>query len=134
MEILIPVSFGELIDKITILEIKLKEIENPSENLKYELDSLNQILIGLDTSKANTEFYKIYKYQLYKVNAILWSLEDLVRTDTGIIDIVGHYDVTIGHSIRFYNRMRSEIKSKLNRCFSSLIKEEKVYYGFQSQP
>ena len=78
MEVNIPVSLGELLDKISILEIKNKKILNESKllNIKKELSGLKIVLKELDInmSEANDLFE-----DLYKINLSLWEIEDSIR-------------------------------------------------------
>ena len=78
MEVNIPVSLGELLDKISILEIKNKKITNESKlvNIKKELSGLKNVLKELDInmSEANDLFE-----DLYKINLSLWEIEDSIR-------------------------------------------------------
>ena len=77
MEVNIPVSLGELLDKISILEIKNKKITNESKlvNIKKELSGLKNVLKELDInmSEANDLFE-----DLYKINLSLWKLKTLL--------------------------------------------------------
>ena len=77
MKIKANISIGELVDKITILEIKSLKIENKDKlkNVKYELEILNKIFNKLDT----TEDVLKAKKELYKINLEMWEIEDKIR-------------------------------------------------------
>ena len=95
MKITIPVSVGELIDKITILEIKSMFTDN--EYVKKELDELNQI------KNTITQYTLEYQIELKKVNENLWKIEDKIRKKeqlqefvTFLADILKHPDNFVG--------------------------------------
>ena len=78
MEVNIPVSLGELLDKISILEIKNKKIldDNKLVNIKKELSGLREVL---ESSNINlSEINDLYE-ELYKINLTLWDIEDSIR-------------------------------------------------------
>ena len=78
MEIKGPISLGELIDKITILEIKNEKINDKEKlkNISNELDKLFSLLNSLQLSKKDLDKYS---KQLYVVNKKLWETEDILR-------------------------------------------------------
>ena len=75
MEVNIPISLGELIDKITILQIKRENVKDDSKlnNINKEFESLNKILISLELDE--NKFTPLYE-ELYKTNLKLWNIED----------------------------------------------------------
>lgn len=118
MKIIIPVSVGELLDKISILEIKSSLIDN--ENIKTELEKLNQIK---DTLKIDTQ---IYMNQLREVNQKLWKIEDRLR----VLEKEQRFDeefIELARSVYITNDNRAEIKRKINEETNSLYKEIKIY-------
>lgn len=120
----IPVSIGELIDKITILKIKSKYIsdENKLQNIRKELNFLTTILKDI---KFNFEIDNLYK-QLYEVNLLLWNLEDQIR----YCDNLEQFDETfieVAKSIYKTNDQRSLIKKNINLKLNSEIVEEKSH-------
>lgn len=117
----IPVSVGELIDKITILEIKLDKVidENQKKNIVKELKLLNKKL-----SKIN---YPPYHFEILKsVNARLWEIEDLIRKEEKIGEF-GKDFILYARMIYMYNDTRAEIKREINKQTDSEIIEEKIY-------
>ena len=78
MKVNIPVSLGELLDKISILEIKKKKIQNESKlkNIKKELIGLRNVLDKLNIDISQTD--DLYK-DLYEINLSLWEIEDSIR-------------------------------------------------------
>jgi hypothetical protein len=123
MIVLAPISVGELIDKITILEIKLTLLTDPAklENVKVELDELNKVRDSLDLPPLH-EFEK----QLKVVNEELWNIEDFKRRmekeqkfDEGFI--------AAARWVYLKNDIRAAIKREINKRCGSLIVEEKSY-------
>ena len=78
MKVYIPVSLGELLDKISILEIKNQKILNESKlrNINKELSGLRNVLEELNINLSETD--DLYK-NLYKINLTLWEIEDSIR-------------------------------------------------------
>lgn len=117
----IPVSVGELVDKITILEIKLDHVQdsNQKKNIKKELTMLNKKL-----SKIN---YPTFYYESLKsINMRLWDVEDLIRKQ----EKLGVFDkefILYARMIYMYNDTRAEIKKEINKVTDSEIIEEKIF-------
>lgn len=117
----IPVSVGELIDKITILEIKLDKVkdENQKKNITKELKLLNKKL-----SKIS---YPPYEFEVLKsVNARLWEIEDLIRKEEKA-GRFGEDFILYARMIYMYNDTRATIKREINEFTKSEIIEEKIY-------
>jgi tetratricopeptide (TPR) repeat protein len=122
---LVPISFGELIDKITILEIKAQRIGDPAkaDNVRNELELLtgarSRFAIGgsaIDGIEA----------ELKRVNETLWEIEDRVRTCEREKNF-GPQFVELARSIYRTNDRRAELKRQLNELAGSSITEEKSY-------
>ena len=128
MEVNIPVSLGELLDKISILEIKNKKITNESKlvNIKKELSGLKNVLKELDInmSDANDLFE-----DLYKINLSLWEIEDSIRLLEKNEDF-GKDFVKLARSVYITNDKRFEVKNKINQLFKSQYIEEKSYEDY----
>ncbi len=123
MEINASISVGELIDKITILEIKLQKIKDPKklENINIELDSLNQHF-----TEIKNENLSQLKNNLKEVNLKLWQIEDDIR----VCEKNQNFDknfIELARSVYITNDQRFEIKNSINELFSSEIKEVKSY-------
>lgn len=122
-EVKIPVSIGELVDKITILQIKSKKISNEDQlvNIERELHALEAAhrdlsLVGADGMQA----------ELLAVNRRLWDAEDAIR----LAEAEGHFGpefVALARSVYQLNDIRFSIKKKLNKTFCSSLVEEKSY-------
>lgn len=122
MKYTIECSFGEIIDKITILEIKLKKScdELQKRNILKEYDSLKNHLEG-----KNEDFNKLYK-QLTIINNKLWILEDIVREKSGKKEFDLKY-IECAENIHITNDERYQVKKKLNELYDSDIIEYKLY-------
>ena len=121
MEILVPVSLGELYDKISILLIKKEKITDPGkiENIQKELDLLQDIAEKYDIDgKFHTE--------LYHTNLKLWDVEDKLRIEEKNKDW-GEDFIQLARSVYYLNDKRSEIKKEINLQYGSNIIEEKSY-------
>lgn len=114
---LVPVSIGELIDKITILEIKTEKIKNPEAlvNIQKELDMLRAI----PTKHVDSE-------PLRQVNLELWEVEDTLRECEKEKDFGTNF-VTLARSVYLLNDKRARIKRAINIFMNSDIVEEKSY-------
>lgn len=121
---LIPVSWGELIDKLTILEIKKSKIKNYQSiiNIKNEFNLLSEVV------EKNIKIIdiKIYKDNLYKVNEKLWDVEDKIREfeNRKIFNIEF---VELARSVYILNDQRANIKREINIKLQSELIEEKGY-------
>ena len=123
-KILAEISLGELADKITILEIKMKKIiDKESLNiLKKEYRSLNTIdLEGVDLDK-----YKQFFNELKLINEKLWNIENEKRLLEKNSDF-GDKFIQVSREVHFMNDKRSKVKKDINRSFGSNIEEVKEY-------
>jgi predicted nucleic acid-binding Zn-ribbon protein len=118
VKITIPVSVGELLDKISILEIKSLFTDN--EYVIKELDELNQIKSTL------TQYTLQYEVELKKVNEKLWKIEDRLRE----LEEEYRFDdefISLARQVYITNDKRAEIKRKINEETNSNYKEIKLY-------
>ena len=123
-KILAEISLGELADKITILEIKLKKIVNKeSQNIiKKEYQSLKKVdLKGIDLEK-----YKQLFNELKLINEKLWDVENEKRLLEKNSDF-GDKFVKVSRDVHFMNDKRAKIKQEINQSFGSNIEEIKEY-------
>ena len=123
-KILTEISVGELVDKLTILEIKLEKITNKESlnTLKKEYQSLNDV----DLSGINKVQYKVLFDELKSTNRKLWDIENQKRLCEKNSDF-GEKFIQISRDVHFMNDKRAEIKSKINKTFDSNIQEVKEY-------
>ena len=124
MHIRAPISVGELLDKITILQIKLKHLDGPSAaNVAKELVVLNQA--KSDAHLSNSKIAALID-QLMAVNAELWDMEDRIRELEACRDF-GPRFIETARSIYKLNDQRAAIKRLINVTSESDIIEEKSY-------
>jgi hypothetical protein len=118
----IEVSNGEIIDKLTIIEIKLRKIKDEAKlaNLKKEHEVLKSA--SLDIISDKDPLYRA----LYKVNSDLWNIEDHIR-DLERRGDFGEEFISVARSVYFKNDERAALKRKINMITSSGLIEEKSY-------
>ena len=120
--IFVPVSIGELIDKITILEIKKKYmIGEKLKNVNNELKSLKIIL-----DKEKLEIDQNLYLNLKLINSSLWDVEDKIRMKESLKEFDDDF-IELARSVYKINDQRSLIKRKINMKYNSGIVEEKSY-------
>ncbi len=121
----IEVSNGEIADKLTIIEIKLKQIKDEAKlkNLKNEYQVLDEAV-----SKIIKKEHPLYQ-ELLKINQELWDIEDKIRDLERDKDF-GEEFVKTARSVYFTNDKRSEIKRKINELTGSNLIEEKSYQKY----
>ena len=126
MEVRASISVGELVDKITILEIKLEKINNPKkvEDVKNELNILNKYYLEIE----NTELTKL-KNKLKSTNLKLWQIEDDIRLCEKN-QVFDEDFINLARSVYITNDKRFELKNSINELFSSEIKEVKSYEDY----
>ena len=127
MKIKIPVSAGELVDKITILKIKKKNVidQNKKVNIDRELDFLTDIYNEINNEKKLDGFLN----KLLEVNQKLWEIEDEIR----VLERKKQFDedfILLARSVYIENDKRFEIKNEINNFLGSAIKEEKLYEDY----
>ncbi len=122
-DLLIPVSIGELIDKITILELKKQKIIDPNKliNIINELDKLVDI-----KSTLNIKGIEECQEKLFAVNEKLWEVEDDLR-ELEKKSIFDSHFIDLARSVYKLNDLRSKIKKQINLLSGSSIIEEKSY-------
>ena len=124
-KILVEVSVGELLDKISILEIKKKKIKD-TKKLKFINDEYNVLKDQLDKNiKSNEKLEKLFQ-SLKEINAKLWFIEDGKRLCEKNSDF-GDKFIKLSREIHFLNDNRSKIKLEINNHTGSKIKEIKEY-------
>jgi len=129
LDILIPASAGELIDKITILEIKLKNIVDPvkNRNVSIELEALSKCFE--ENIIQSNEIEKL-KTNLKQVNRALWNIEDDIRQCEQAGEF-GEKFVELARSVYRQNDKRAALKKEINILLGSSIIEEKSYADYQ---
>ena len=127
VDVVAPISVGELIDKITILRIKLDKIRDGAahENVKREFDQLMHIRARLELAADLTD----PEEQLFETNLRLWKVEDDLR-DLERLGDFGSRFVELARSVYTLNDRRSALKRRINAVTSSSIVEEKSYISY----
>ena len=124
-KILVEVSVGELLDKISILEIKKEKIQDP-EKLKFINDEYEVLKDQLDKNiKSDEKIDKLFQ-SLKEINAKLWIIEDNKRLCEKNSDFSEKF-IRLSRDVHFLNDDRAKIKLEINRHTGSKIKEIKKY-------
>jgi len=124
-KILVEVSVGELLDKISILEIKSEKIKDP-EKLKFINDEYKILKDQLETNiKNNSEIESLYN-SLKEINTKLWVIEDDKRLCEKNSDF-GEKFIKLSRDVHFLNDKRSKLKLEINNKTGSKIREIKEY-------
>ena len=120
-----PISLGELIDKISILQIKKKNIED-IEKQKLINDELTMLDKVLEKVLGNNNDIAEYLHQLIEINTKLWKIEDNIRE----CERQNKFDkefIELARGVYFTNDERSKVKLEINKKFGSQIIEVKSY-------
>ena len=127
-KILVEVSVGELLDKISILEIKLDKIKD-GEKLKFIKDEYDVLKNEYDKNiSPNQEINNLFK-SLKKINEKLWSIEDDKRMCEKNSNF-GDKFVKLSRDVHFLNDKRAKIKLEINNKTGSKIREIKQYTNY----
>ena len=126
-----PVSYGELIDKITILEIKSRRITDAAKlaNVRNELDMLNATWANSAASQTDISDERAC---LLAVNEALWDIEDNIR----LMERAQTFDaafIELARSVYFRNDERAAFKREINQKLGSELVEEKSYQDYRQK-
>lgn len=123
--VFVPVSFGELVDKITILRIKCERIPDPEKlgNVRTELQLLETARLGCVI--GNSDIGELEK-ALRDVNERLWQIEERIRDCEGRADF-GPVFVELARAVYKSNDIRAALKRRINEVSGSPLIEEKHY-------
>lgn len=124
----VPVSWGELIDKVTILEIKSERLQNAAAlaNVRHELALLQAVVapvIGIGSEVAQL------RSRLKAVNETLWEIEDRIREKEAAASFDAEF-IELARSVYKTNDERSALKKRINAQLRSEITEEKSYASY----
>jgi len=124
-QIFAPIAIGELIDKITILEIKSERISDQAKlgNVRNELSILQDLR---RTADLDTPDMAPFATELKSLNVALWDIEDEIRKLEARKDF-GPRFIELARSVYQTNDQRARIKHRINTAFGSHIVEEKSY-------
>ena len=129
-QLLVPVSYGELIDKLTILQIKDARIADPVRraNVRSELEAL--MATWSAHPAAHAEPIEDLWASLREINTRLWDIEDQIR----LKEAAGAFDakfVELARSVYFVNDERARVKREVNTRLGSALVEEKSYADYR---
>ena len=126
MKVLAEISVGELFDKITILNIKIKKIEDQQKikNILKELNTLNDQATKIDISDKISLDHQVKKLRF--INEELWDIENFKRECEANKDF-GENFIKLSRDVHFKNDIRAKIKKEINLLSNSIIVEEKEY-------
>jgi len=142
-EILVPISAGELLDKITILRIKARRMQDPAklDNVRRELQALERTgerALGGAGAQAGAGGGGTLSAQvaaLEQVNAALWDIEDRIREHEAAQRFDAAF-IELARAVYLRNDERAAIKRRINLALGSKLIEEKSYrpYGVRPEP
>jgi hypothetical protein len=129
MNLMTPVSPGELLDKLTILEIKSERIQDPEKliNIRHELELLEAVWRQAD---QGSETVRALRSDLKQVNEMLWVIEDDIR----LCENEGNFGdrfIELARSVYITNDRRADLKKQINLALGSAIVEEKSYQDYR---
>tara|TARA_B100000287_G_scaffold392387_1_gene404776 strand:+ start:211 stop:597 length:387 start_codon:yes stop_codon:yes gene_type:complete len=126
----IEVSNGELLDKISILELKLLKIEDKEKlvNIQKEFDVLNPLCVEL-FEKFGGQLQNHY-LELARINGLLWDIEDWIRDCEREKRFDAEF-IQLARSVYVTNDQRSEVKKLINKTTGSDLVEEKSYKDYK---
>jgi len=126
--ILVPVSPGEVLDKITILEIKSERIQDEAklQNVRRELDLLKATWAQ---SVVEDKTIRRLHDELKDINGALWDIEDAIRDEERSQRFEQRF-IELARNVYFTNDRRSRVKKELNLHLGSEIVEEKSYQAY----
>jgi len=127
-QILIPISPGELLDKITILEIKSERIESAEKkaNVNKELNMLNEVWNAAVTEDNDI---KSMRAEMKSINETLWVIEDDIRDEERDKRFESRF-IGLARSVYVTNDQRADVKKRINLYLKSDIVEEKSYQDY----
>ena len=127
-KIIIEISVGELLDKISILEIKKQRIKDPNK-LKFISDEHLILKEQLDKNVKSDEKLEILFQSLKEINSKLWVIEDDKRNCEKEKNFTEKF-IKLSRDVHFLNDNRAKIKSEINAHTGSKIKEIKEYTNY----
>ena len=129
-EILVPVSFGELLDKIAILQIKSERMSDPAKlaNVRKELAALESTWMAHAASSADIARLRA---ALKAVNERLWVIEDDIRIKEKAQAFDDEF-IRLARAVYFENDERARIKKEINLALGSAYVEEKSYQDYRA--
>lgn len=129
----IEVSNGEILDKYSILHIKMTKLHEfdlaKSTNVRKEYERLTPSVDKIFTSSVDREILEVHYQDLYNVNLTLWNIEDQIR-ECECNETFGSDFIELARSVYYNNDERAAIKKAINNFTKSVITEEKSYAAY----
>ena len=124
----VEISDGELLDKLSILEIKALFIKDEQKltNVQREIEELKPLCVNLFVSREIKESYE----ELKNVNLKLWEIEDSIRIKEKEQEFDDEF-IRLARGVYFTNDLRAEIKKRINLFSRSYLVEEKSYVNYK---
>jgi hypothetical protein len=126
----VPVSVGELIDKLSILQVKKTKVKNP-EKLEY-IKKEFELLYNLSAEYLNDMTIENLYHDLVVTNSNLWEIEDRLR----VLEKDGKFEgefIDLARKVYFTNDKRFDLKNQINSLTSSEIREVKEYVDYKNK-
>ena len=124
----VPVSVGELIDKLSILHVKKMKISNP-EKLEF-INKEFELLYNMSSFYLNDEEISKQYHMLVDINTKLWEVEDKLR----VLEVEKRWEgefVDLARKVYFTNDERFSVKNKINELTNSEVREQKEYVEYK---
>ncbi len=123
----VDISIGELVDKVSILKIKSRKIQDPEKlkNIYHELELLSQKMESAGITLQSPEYRK-----LEKINTVLWDIEDQIRLKEAKKSFDKEF-IQLARSVYLQNDERATVKREINRAYGSELMEEKSYTPYR---
>ena len=131
-ELLVPVSYGELLDKIAILQIKSERMTDPAKlaNVRNELSALERTWLA---HPAAVQDIADLRARLKAVNEALWAIEDDIRVKEKAQEFDDEF-IRLARSVYVQNDTRARLKKDINQALGSAYVEEKSYQDYGAGP
>ena len=131
-ELLVPVSYGELLDKIAILQIKSERMTDPAKlaNVRNELSALERTWLA---HPAAVQDIAELRARLKAVNEALWVIEDNIRVKEKAQEFDDEF-IRLARSVYVQNDTRARLKKDINQALGSAYVEEKSYQDYGAGP
>lgn len=126
----VPVSVGEMIDKLSILQVKKTKVKNP-EKLEY-IKKEFELLYNLSAEYLNDMTIENLYHDLVVTNSNLWEIEDRLR----VLEKDGKFEgefIDLARKVYFTNDKRFDLKNQINSLTSSEIREVKEYVDYKNK-
>lgn len=128
--IYVPVSVGELIDKLSILQVKRNKIDD--ENKLNYVNNEFELLYNLSAEYLNNMEIENLYHELVEVNSKLWDVEDKLREYENQKFFEGHF-ISLAREVYITNDKRFSLKNKINEISNSELREQKSYQDYKTK-